>query len=801
MTTQSPAQSAHPYIGSREKLLEGDRVVTGQAQFVSDISLAGMLHAALVRSPHPHAKIRGIDTTRAERAPGVVRIVTGAEAKERLNPMPHYIEPAVFGGKHADIHCLATDKVNCVGQPVVAVVGTNLPDVLAALKLVKVDYEPLPHVLDAEEAMQPEAPRIVDGWDDNVLMTFGFASPGIDEAFDASDERLSATFKIPRFSTQPIETRAYLADYDARAETITLHATAQNPHPLRTVLAGALGFPENQIRIIVPKLGGGFGLKMHGYPEEPLICLLSMLTGRPVRWVESREECLLTGGREQTHAVDVAFNKDGRVTALKDSIIGNMGAPSATPGWGMVFVTGLTMPCGYDIQNLDIKFSIVATNKSHWNACRGFGKETANYVMERIMDMVAQRLGMDPAEVRFKNFIPKDAFPYTTMPGLIVDSGDYEATLNQALDLMSYATLREEQKEARKAGRYLGIGVAYELTPEGGALPGTLVAGHDTSTVKVDPSGNITVLTGVTNPGGGNNTGIAQIVADELGADLGRVRVVQGDTEICPYGFGNFSGRCLTVGGSSAALAARDIREKMALVAGGLLEKDPKGLVFEQSRVRPEDSEDEGLSFQEVAYAVYSRTYDVANVVEPPLEATRTYRPDHISHTPDAFGRINPYLTFSNGAFVAVVDVDADTGCVKVLRFGAVHDCGVIINPLLVDGQTHGGAAFGIGAALGEEVVHAANGQPLTTSFKEYVMPRAADLPNFELGHNVTPSPYTLLGTKGAGEASVGGAMVSVANAVSDALSPLGVEINELPLKPPTVWRAIQAAKKQKAAR
>src|ERR1700687_2434862 len=781
-----------PYKGARIKKLNGDQFVTGQAPFVADLNLPGTLHLAIVRRPHPHARIRGVDTSAAEQARGVVKVLTGIEAKHYTGPIPHFIDPAVYGGKHADIYCLAVEKTLYVGQPVVAIVATTRQDARAAREMIKIDYEPLPYVVDAEAALEPDAPRVVEQWDDNIVFRFGFNGGNVEEAFRNADHSLKGSLRIQRYSSQPIETRAYVAVVNKIADSLTLHATAQNPHPLRNVLAGALTLPENRIRIIVPNLGGAFGLKMHGHPEEPLVCLLAKLTGRPVKWMEGRDECLLIGGREQIHHFEVAFNKDGRIAGLKDDFLGNVGVPTATPGWAMVFLTALTMPSAYRIENIDVQFSAVVTNKGPWNASRGYGKEATHVVMERIMDLVAIHLGMDPAEVRFRNFIPANAFPYQTPTGLVVDSGDYETTLKKTLNLIGYRQLREEQQRSRQQGRYLGIGIGYELTPEGGSMSGTLIAGYDTYTGKGDPAGKVTVLTGVTNPGGGSDTGIAQIVADELGVDLSEIRVLQGDTDSCPYGFGNFSGRSLMLGGASAALAARAVREKIAKVAGVLLGEDWKELVFHRGSIHPKDRPGVSVSVQEVAYTIYTRPYDVASVVEPSLEETRTYKPTHVRHIPDEHGHVNPYPSYSNGAYIAVVEVDVETGRVRVIRVAAIHDCGVVVNPLLVEGQTHGAVAMGIGAALGEEVAYNNDGSPLTTSLKDYLMPRAADIPLIEIGHHCTPSPFTLLGTKGAGEAGIGGTVAAVVNAVADALAPFGVEIRELPLNPPRIWRLMR---------
>ncbi len=801
MTHERGAAGRGRYVGSAIRPISGDLFVTGRARFVADLILPGMLHCAILRSPHAHARIRAIDPAAASRAPGVIRVLTGAEAREHIPQIPHRIDPAIYGGKHADVHCLATRKVIYAGQPLAAVVAATREDARAALELITVDYEVLPTVLDADAALAPHAPRVIDEWPDNILYSGRHEGGDISAAFAGADHRLAATIRIHRYSTQPIETRTYVAVPNRSDDTLTLYATTQNPHQLRHMLAGALGLPENRIRIVVPNLGGAFGLKMIGHPEESLVSLLALLTGRPVKWVEDRDDCLIIGGREQVHHVEVAFAADGRIAGMKDRMIANVGAPYSTPGWGMANLTAVTFPCGYDIQNLDVQYTIAVTNKGPWTASRGYGKEATNLVMERVMDLVAARLGIDPAEVRLHNLIPATAFPYRTATGLVIDSGDYHTTLKQAMERAGYGRWRAEQRRLRTEGRLIGIGVACELTPEGGSLPRSLVAGYDTSTVRVDPSGTVTVLTGVTSPGGGNETGIAQVVADALGADLDDIRVVQGDTDACPYGFGNYSGRSMMVGGASAALAAGDVREKLATVAAAMLGADPQSLVFERSRIHSAAAPGRAVTFQEVAYTLYTHAYEIAGSVEPSLEATRTYKPAHIRHTPDEHGRLNPYPTYSNAAFIAVVEVDPETGKVSVLHMTAVHDCGVMINPALVEGQLAGAVAMGIGAALGEEVRYTANGARLTTSLKEYLMPRAPDLPVISIGHGSTPSPFTLLGTKGGGEAGVGGSTAAVVNAAADALSPLGVEILELPLRPPAIWRLIREARRAGARR
>ncbi len=756
-----------------------------------------MLHLAIVRSPHAHARIRAVDVSAAAAHQGVALAIAGDEVARYIEQIPHRVDPAISGGRHADVRPLATGKVIYAGQPVAAVVAESLETAKLAAKVIRVEYDRLPAVLDGEAALTDDAPRVIDDWPDNVLHSGHIAHGNVERAFATAPHRLAATIRLHRYSTQPIETRAYVAVHSSFDDLLTLYATSQNPHQLRHQLAGALRRPENRIRVIVPRLGGAFGLKMIGHPEESLVCLLAVLTARPVKWVEDREECLILTGREQVHHVEVAFTGEGRVTGLRDRFIANVGAPYATPGWGMAPLTAATLPCGYDIQDVEIDYTLAATNKGPWTASRGYGKEASNLVMERTMDLVAHALAMDPPEVRARNLIPAGAFPYRTATGLEIDSGDYQATLTQVLDVGEYARWREEQTRARAVGRLLGVGIGCELTPEGGSLPRSLVAGYDTSTVRIDPSGQVTVLTGVTSPGGGNETGIAQVVADALGIPPEGIRVVQGDTDLCPYGFGNYSGRSMIVGGGSAALAARDLQKKMARVAAALLKSTDEALTFENGTIFVSDHPERAVRFSEVAYATYTRSYELAAIVEPPLEATRTYRPPNIRHTPDAHGRLNPYPTYSNAAYLVVVEVDRRTGVVRLVHGAASHDCGVAVNPALVEGQLLGAMAMGIGAALGEEVRYASDGARLTTSFREYVMPRAGDLPRIVISHRETPTPHTLLGNKGGGEAGVGGAAAAVMNAVADALAPLGIEVLELPLTPPALWRKIGAAARE----
>jgi carbon-monoxide dehydrogenase large subunit len=783
------------YVGSPVRTLGGDAPVAGHAKYTSDFVFPGQLHAHIVRSPHASARIRRVDLSGALKVAGVVLAMDGKEAAEHLDPIPHYIDPSVFGGRTTPIRSLAVDHVWHYGQPVAVVVAEDKRTARYAASRVAVDYEPRKPVIEAEDAIKEDAPLVVPGWDQNVIMQVPFVNGDAARAFQGADRIVRTKVRIHRFSTQPIETRVYNAVWDHESHGIVLYATAQNPHPLRHVLSQALRMPENRIRIVAPAIGGAFGMKMHGHPEEALVCLLAKRTGRPVKWIEDREECLLIGAREQIHDIELALKKDGTIVGLRDRYLANTGAPSACPGWGMAFLTGLTMPGPYAVRDMDVLMTVVTTNKPSWNASRGYGKEATALALELALDSAARELGMDPADLRCLNFIPKDAFPYDSPTGLQYDSGDYAGATRKAQEAIGYADWRRRQLELRKEGRFLGIGIAYELTPEGGALPGTMVAGWDSSTVRVDPGGSVTVLTGITQPGTGNPTGIAQIVADELGVEIDTIKVIQGDTTTCPYGFGNYSGRSTIVGGGSAALAARAVRDKIVKVAAGLLGVDASTVSLVRGVITSSATPDRSLPLKDVCYAAYTRAYDVGLAIEPPLEATCTFRPGLIRHTPDENGRINPYPSYSNAAYAAVCEVDIETGKVTLLKFAAAHDCGKVINPVLVEGQACGAIAFGIGGVLNEEIRFDENGRQLTSDFTRYVMPRALDVPEIAMVHHDTPNPVTFMGLKGAGEAGVGGSAAAVVNAVNDALAPFGVAINDLPLTSEKIWLALQAAR------
>ena len=787
---------SEPYVGRSARSKELRAPLVGKAKYTNDYSFSGQLYAFILRSPHAAATINSVDLSGANKISGVHLTLCGRDVFEHTNGILDHLNPAIFGGKSTRLPIMAVEEVWCFGQPVAIVIADDERTARYAASRIQVDYTPKEPVVDAEKAIEPGARSVVPEWDDNVLIYVPFMNGDTQSAFDQADQVITTDVKIHRFSSQPMETRCYNAIWEHDTESITLYGTCQNPHPLRLVLAETLRMNENKIRIIASTIGGAFGLKMHGHPEEPLICLMAKLTRRPVKWVESREECLLIGAREQQHRVEMAFDSNGVITGLRDHFLANIGAPSACPGWGMAFLTGLTMPGPYKVENIDVHMNAVTTNKPSWNAARGYGKESTAIALELAMDNAARQLGVSPIDLRLKNFITKDAFPYNSPTGLVYDSGDYEGVLLKALETIGYEDWKTKQQAALAEGRHLGIGMAFELTPEGGTIPGTMVAGYDSSSVRVGPDGTVRVLTGITSPGTHNGTAIAQIVADELGVDIEQIEVLQGDTNSSPYGFGNYSGRSTIVGGGSSALAAQDVRNKINAVAAALLEVEIESLNLSEGIFSSPDNTDATFTFAEVCYASYTRAYDVALCIDPPLEATRTFKPPGISHLPDKNGRINPYPSYSNAVYVVVCEVDIETGKIDLLSLAAAHDCGKVINPILVEGQVCGAFAMGLGGALTEDIQYDANGIQLTKSFKDYVMLRMADMPAVGVAHHDSPNPDNYMGLKGAGEAGVGGSAAALVNAVNNALEPLGVVINEMPLTPSRVWSAIHNANK-----
>ena len=786
------------YVGRPVPGLTNELLVRGKGTFVSDIQLPGLTYMAVLRSPYPHARIRSVDLTRARELPGVLLAATGRDLAATTEPIPSSWDPKEMGAKEVKWYALCPDRVRYVGEAVAAVVAEDKFTAYQALQLIDVDFEELPYVTDPEAALEEGSALVEPDWGDNILVSRDFTVGDPDQQFADADHVLSGTVRSSRITGTPIEPRGCIASWDAFRKKLTFWDSTQDPHPLRTFLAFTLRVHENQVQVIQPHVGGGFGLKQPTFQEEPLTAWMSIRLGRPVKWIEERYENLVAGGhaRDTSFKYKVAFNSDGTLTALELRVLADVGAPTALCGYGMSFVTWYCIPTVYRIRNVRMQLHSVVTNKCPWNSYRGYGKDAATFVMERVVDRVAKTLKRDRAEIRFQNLIQPDEFPWSQPSGAMLDSGNYPATLQQVLDMVDYKGFKEFQAKEKAAGRRVGLGLSMELTPEGASVPGSLIiGGFDGSTVRVAPTGDVMVLTGVTSPGSGNETAMAQIAADALGCKIERVQVVQGDTDLCPWGLGNYSSRSVIMGGSAVHEAATLLRKRMLKVAGRMLEASEEDLGAEDGRIFVQGNPAHSLGFEEVASQFYKHPHgENMDDMEPALEATRHFKIDNVFHQPEKQGRLSTYPTWPYAAAAAIVEVDPENGMLTILRYCYAHDAGKIINPMLAEANLHGGITQGIGGAIYEFITYDASGQPRTSTFMDYTIPTAVEAPNYEIGHLETPSPHTPLGAKGVGESGVGAALNALCSAIEDALPELPLEITSLPLTPARVWKVIQEA-------
>ncbi len=764
------------YVGQRVKRTEDPRLIKGLAHYVDDIRLPDTLHVAFVRSVYAHARITSIDTSVALKAPGVVAVYTGKDVT-KIGPVP--CASALPGLKVPDYRVLAQDKVYFVGHPIAAVVARDAYTARDALDLVTVDYDDLPAVVDVEAAAKG-GPVIYETFGDNIAYKLTAGEGDIDSALAASDHVLKQRIVHQRLAPIAMEGRGVLARYFPGEEELTVWSSTQIPHLLRTQLALMIGIPENKLRVITPEVGGGFGSKLNVYAEEALLGWISMQLAKPVKWIEGRRENIQSTihGRGQVGYVEIGCKNDGTITGLRYDVFADLGAYLQLLTPAIPTLTGLMLSGSYKIPAIQINVTACFTNKMSTDAYRGAGRPEATYVVERAMDLVAAKLGIDPAEVRRKNFPAADEFPFHTATGLDYDSGNYEAALDKAQAIIGYAGLREEQKKARDEGRLLGIGIStyVEICALGPsqAMP---AGGWESATVRIEPTGKVTVLTGASPHGQGQETSFAQIAADELGVGLNDVTVIHGDTGIVQYGIGTFGSRATAVGGTAMFIAIQKLKEKANKIAAHILKADAASLTFANGRYSEGTS---SLTIQEVALAAHIAR-EIPPDTEPGLSATYFFEPKN--------------FTFPFGTHIVVVEIDKETGDIKFLRYVAVDDCGKVINPMLVDGQLHGGIVQSMGQALFEEIVYDDQGQLVTGSLMDYALPRASHIPWLELDRTETPSPVNPLGVKGVGEAGTIGATPAIVGAIVDALSPFGVKHLDMPVKPEAVWKIINGAR------
>jgi carbon-monoxide dehydrogenase large subunit len=762
---------------------EDQRFIRGRGTFVDDVRLPGMLYGAVLRSPHPHARILSIDTVAAEAHPKVRAVLTGELLAERnLAWMP-----TLSGDRQA---VLATDKVRFQGQEVAFVVAEDRYSARDALELIDVEYEPLPVVIAAQRALDAGAPVIRDdqpGRTSNHIFDWETGDAArTDEVFRQAEVTVSQDMLYPRVHPAPLETCGTVADFDPVSGKLTMWATTQAPHAHRTLLAMVSGLPEHKIRVISPDIGGGFGNKVPIYPGYICAVVGAMITGQPVKWMEDRSENLMSTSfaRDFHMHGELAATRDGKILAVRVTVLADHGAfngaaqPTKYPAGFFGVFTG-----SYDLQAAHCQVTGVYTNKAPGGVAYScsFRITEAVYLVERMVDVLAYELGLDPAELRMQNLLRPEQFPYRCQTGWVYDSGDYPRTLRLAMDMAGYEDLRKEQTALRADGKLMGIGVSF-FTEAVGAGPrkhmdilGLGMA--DGAELRIHPTGTAVLRISVQTQGQGHETTFAQIVAEELGLSPDDVEVVHGDTDTTPFGLGTYGSRSTPVSGAATALVARKVRDRARIVASVMLEVDPADLEWEPGRWFVRGDPDSGRTLAEIALAAHSGL-ELPDGIEGHLDASCVYNP--------------PNLTFPFGAYICVVDVDPGTGKVSVRRFIAVDDCGVRINPMIVEGQVHGGLADGIGMALMEVIAFDADGNCLGGSFMDYLLPTSLECPAWELGQTVTPSPHHPIGAKGVGESATVGSPPAVVNAVIDALRPYGVRHADMPLTPAQVWRAIQ---------
>jgi carbon-monoxide dehydrogenase large subunit len=772
------------YFGAAVKRREDPRFLRGEGRFVDDVKLAGMLHAAFLRSPYAHARLVAIRTEAAAVMPGVVRVFTADDLRRWLKPLPLFGAPPPglaaairFDLRQAPQYALCGDRVRHVGEIVAMVVADTRARAEDAAERIEVDWEPLPAVADLDAALAPGAPLVHPDWGTNVAVAFTHGIGDAEAAFAAADVTIDETFLIQRYVGMPIETRGVVAAWDRRDGTLTTWNSTQVSHFVQQGLTVALDLPPHKIRVIAPDLGGGFGTKASGYPEDALIPIAAIVLGRPVKWIEDRHEHMMAAAhaRHQVHRIRLAARRDGTILGVRDEIRLDLGAYNV---WGIVLpyntVAHLIGP--HRIRNMRVDVQAVVTHKTPNAPYRGAGRPETVFAMDRAVDRLADTLGIDPADIRRRNYIRADELPYDFgMPyrdgnPLVYDSGDFPAALEAALEAAGYAEFRREQPRLREGGVYRGIGIS-------GYVEGTAIGPFEGVSVKIDLAGRALVATGAVNSGQGHETSFAQVAADALGIPLDWVTVVGGDTAAVPFGVGTFASRSAVTAGSSIVDACAQVKAKLTAAAAALLEASPADVEIEDGQALVRGAPGSSVPLAKVIQASMP-TFARPGVAAPDFEASAYH---HV-----------PTVTWASAVHVAQVEVDVETGRVTLLKYVVAHDCGKVINPVIVEGQIHGGVAQGVGGALGEEMVYDEQGQLLTGSLMEYAVPTAMDLPPIDTVHLEYPSERNPLGIKGLGEGGAISPPAAIANAVEDALQPFGVKVTETPLSAARVLALIR---------
>ena len=778
-------------VGAKIHRREDPRLITGHGHYIDDFVRTRTLYAAFVRSPLAHARVKSIDITDASKAPGVAGVYTARDFKGQLAGT-HPAAPAFVAEKKyiPERFPIAEKEVCYQGEIVAAVVAETRAEAADAANLIQVEYEELPAVMDLEKALAPKSPKVHEGAADNVSWDLTYTGPDVSEAaFKEADVVVKQRILQNRLAPVPMEPRGVMAEYESFDKKLTIWMSSQNPHFIRLFVSGAMGLAESQVRVISPDVGGGFGSKISPYPEDYLVPALSRLSQRPVKWIETRTESIqnATHGRGQFYDVEVAAKKDGTLLGMRMTQYLDVGAYVGT--FSAFQACACLMAGGaYKWKGISARTVGILTNRVPTDPYRGAGRPEATHLVERMVDLVAHELKMDPVQIRRKNFIQPSEFPYTQNFGLVVDSGDYEKALDVALKLAGYDELRKRQADMRKQGKYLGIGLStwIELCgfgPSAATAPATGgIALVESAQVRVTPTGSVLVYTGTHAHGQGHETTFSQIVADQLGVPLESVELRHGDTaEGTSFGYGTYGSRSLAVGGVAISKAVGKVIDKGRKLAAHLLEAAEEDVVFERGNFHVKGSPDKAKAFGEVAFASYGM--NLPQGMEQGLEAVAYFDP--------------PNLVWPFGTHIAVVEIDAETGNAQLQKYVAVDDCGNIINPMIVDGQVHGGIAQAIAQALYEEVVYDEDsGQLKTGTLLDYNIPGIGEIPALSIDHTVTPSPTNDLGVKGIGEAGTIAASAAVINAICDALSPIGIKHVDMPASPDRLWNMMKGARK-----
>ena len=780
-------QKTGKYVGKRVKRNEDARLLTGQALFVDDVDLPGMLHAAFLRSDYAHARVRSIDVSAARARPGVVAVYTAEDMGDfwrpgpLIVPPPSNVEGIVF---HARTQIpMVTDKARHIGDPLAIVIAESRYIAEDAVEDILVDYDPLDAVVDMEKALEPDAPLVYEDLGSNLAAHVIQQKGDYEAAREKADVVLKRRILVDRGAAAALENRGVVADWDAKSQQMTVWDTTQAPIPIRNGIAAMLGLSEHQVRVIAPFIGGGFGPKiMMSQPEEVLVPWAAVKLNRPIKWIEDRRENFIgtTQEREQIHDVEIALTSDGRVLGLSDVFLHDTGAYDPY---------GLTVPLNtqshalgaYDVPNYYTEFKVVFTNKMIVTPVRGAGRPQGIFIIERMLDLAAKELGMDRTEIRRRNFIPPEAFPYShvvidqAFAELIFDSGDYEPALDKAMAMIGYDQfIKEEQPRLRAEGRHVGIGVVAFVETTG-------VGPYEGARVTVEASGKVSVVTGVGTQGQGHFTSFAQVVADQLGVDVRDVRVVTGDTAQFHWGTGTFASRGAVVAGNAVNAAASNVRAKILKLASKVLNTPEEELELADGQVQVADIPEQAISLGELAVLANPLRGAVEPGTEPGLESTDYFGPKTCAT--------------ASGVVGMIVEVNPETMLVEIKDLAIAHDCGTVLNPMIVDGQIHGGLSLGIGNSFYEKLVYDETGQLLNASFMDYLLPRSTDMPpQIKISHLETPSPLNPMGSKGVGEAGAIPAPAAFAQAVEDALSDYNVEILETPLSPNRLFEILQSA-------